>query len=184
MPRSGGYNENMKKSIVVGGFVGAAVLASACVAYAFTEPAAMPPLGNTPAPITVGSGRQVKTGDLTVSNLNAASITLGGETRSSWLDAASSCGWSGWRCDCQSDGSSAASVAITVGMQCSGGQLAGIKVVSLAISSKEKSCGKTAPAPCNQALYTYKNAAGDAGDTFLGTATNVIKSIFCLGIFC
>jgi len=174
----------MRKPWGVIGIVGTALFASACVAYAFTEPTTMPPLGNTPAPITVGSGRQVKTGDLTVNNLNAATITLGGETRSSWLDAASSCGWSGWRCDCQSDGSSAASVAITMGMQCSGGQLAGIKVVSLAISSKEKSCGKTAPAPCNQALYTYKNAAGSAADTFLGTTTKVIKCISSLGIFC
>ncbi len=173
----------MKKSLFIGGI--AAMSAIASVALAFTEPTALPPLNNAPSPITVGSGRQVKAGDLTVNNLKATSITLGGETRASWLEAGSSCTWTGWKCDCKSDGSSAAGLAMTVGLQCSGGQLTGIKVVSLQISSKPKSCGATAPAPCSQALYTKQNAAGDGGDTFLGTAGNVLKTIVCFGgLFC
>ncbi len=179
------YDTTMKKSFIIRGIAIGAAIAFTGTALAFTEPTALPPLNNAPSPITVGSGRQVKAGDLTVSNLKATSITLGEETRTSWLDAASSCGWTGWKCDCKSDGSSAAGLALTVGVQCSGGQLAGVKVVSLQISSKAKSCGATAPAPCAQALYTRQNAGGDAGDTFLGTAGNVIKSIVCFGgLFC
>ncbi len=173
----------MRKSWLIGGIAGMSAIAS--VAFAFTEPTALPPLNNAPSPITAGSGRQVKAGDLTVNNLKATTITLGGETRASWLEAGSSCAWSGWKCDCKSDGSSAAGLAITMGLQCSGGQLTGVKVVSLQISSKPKSCGATAPAPCSQALYTRLNAGGDANDTFLGTVNDGFTKVVCLwGLLC
>lgn len=154
-------------------------------ALAFTEPTGAPPLNNAPAPLNVGAGRQTKNGDITLQNIKASSITLGESTRTSWLDAASACKWEGWKCDCRSDGSSGASIALTIGMQCSGGQLQDMEVVDLQISSKQKSCAVTAPAPCKQALYIYKNPAGDAGETTLDKVRNITTKIICLGgLFC
>ncbi len=142
------------KNLFMGGVAVGVMFGATYAAFAFIEPTALPPLDNAPAPITAGSGRQVKTGDLTVGNLKASSITLGDETRTSWFEASSSCGWTGWKCDCTSDDSTLASVALTVGIRCAGGQLADIKVVSLQISSKTKSCSATAPSPCDQVLYS------------------------------
>lgn len=138
----------------------AAVLFSAVLmgtAFAFTEPTGTPPTKNVPAPLNVGAGRQEKSGDLTVQNMKASSITLGESTRTSWLDAASACKWEGWKCDCRSDGSSFASIALTTGAECSGGQLRDMRIMDLQISSKGKTCGSKAPTGCTQSLYTYKN---------------------------
>lgn len=142
------------KNFIAGGVAAGMAFGAVYAAFAFTEPTGTPPLNNAPAPITAGAGRQVKTGDLTVNNLKASSITLGEETRASWLDAGASCAWTGWKCDCRQDDSTFASVALTVGMQCLGGQLADVKILSLQISSRDKSCGAKAPAPCEAALYS------------------------------
>ncbi len=143
------------KNLFTGGVVVGVMFGAAYAVFAFTEPTALPPLGNTPPPITAGPGKQVKTGDLTVANLKASSITLGEETRTSWFDASSSCGWTEWKCDCRDDSSTLVDVAITMGMRCAGGQLADIKVISLRVVSGtgSSSCPARAPAPCAEALY-------------------------------
>ena len=143
------------KNFITGGIAAGIAFGMVYAAFAFTEPSSPPPLNNAPAPITTGAGRQVKTGDLTVGDLKASSITLGEETRTSWLDAGASCAWTGWKCDCRDDDSTFASVALTVGMQCLGGQLSDIKIFSLQISSRTKSCTTKAPAPCEAALYSH-----------------------------
>ncbi len=154
-------------------------------AFAFTEPTGTPPTKNVPAPLNVGAGIQEKAGGLVMQTIKSASITLGESTRTSWLDAASACKWEGWKCDCQSNGSSVAGLAITMGMQCSGGQLADMKIVSVAISSKTKSCEPTAPAPCKQALYTYLNSPASDNETVLSKASDVVTKIICFGgLFC
>lgn len=53
-------------------------------ALAFNEPTANPPNDNVAAPLNVGGGRQTKVGDITLNNMVATSITLGGETRFAW----------------------------------------------------------------------------------------------------
>lgn len=139
------------------------VAATACsviilgTAFAFTEPTGTPPTNNVPAPLNVGVGTQEKTGGLVMQSMKAASITLGESTRTSWLDAGSACAWEGWKCDCRSDGSSFASIALTTGAQCSGGQLRDVKIMDLQISSKSKTCSSKAPTGCTATLYTYKN---------------------------
>ena len=143
------------KHFLVGGISAGVVFGIASAVFAFTEPSMTPPSGNTPAPITTGGGRQVKAGDLSVANLTASTITLGGETRASWLDAGASCAWTGWKCDCRDNGSTFADVELTVGMKCAGGQLADMKIISLQISSRDKSCGSAAPAPCDQRLFSH-----------------------------
>ena len=145
----------------------------AYAAFAFTEPTGIPPQNNVPPPITVGSGRQVKSGDLTLQNMKASSITLGEDTRTTWLDAASACAWEGWKCDCKNDGSTGASIALTMGVQCTSGRLTDMKIVSLQISSKGKSCSGTAPSPCKQTIYAYKNVSVDDGGTILNAVTNL-----------
>ncbi len=158
----------------------ACVVAGACsviiigTVLAFTEPTGTPPTKNVPAPLNVGAGTQEKAGGLVMQSMKSASITLGESTRTSWLDAASACKWEGWKCDCKNDGSSFAYVALTIGAQCSGGQLQDFKIVNIAISSKGKLCPKTAPAGCAPSLYTYKNVADVSGG----------DAWYCLGIFC
>ncbi len=56
------------------------------IVFAWNEPTANPPNDNVVAPLNVGSGRQFKTGDITLNNLAATSITLGGDTRFAWPD--------------------------------------------------------------------------------------------------
>lgn len=154
-------------------------------AFAFTEPTGTPPTRNVPAPLNVGAGTQEKAGGLVMQSMKAASITLGESTRTSWLDAASSCNWEGWKCDCRSDGSSVAGIAMTFGAQCSGGQLQGVKIVSLSISSRSEVCSATAPAPCRQSFYTYANPSPSESETTLNKTTNVLNKIICLGgLFC
>ncbi len=154
-------------------------------AFAFTEPTGTPPTRNVPAPLNVGAGIQEKAGGLVMQTMKSASITLGESTRTSWLDAGSACKWEGWKCDCKNDGSSGASLALTMGMQCSGGQLVDMKIVSIQISSKGKVCSTTAPAPCRADIYTYKNVPVSDSDTVLNTATKVVNKIICLGgLFC
>ncbi len=165
------YHIHMNRFIFVGGSV--AVFFFAYAAFAFTEPTGVPPQNNVPPPITVGSGRQVKAGDLTVQNIKASSITLGEDTRTTWLDAASACAWDGWKCDCKNDGSSGASIALTMGVQCTSGRLTDMKIVSIQISTKEKKCSATAPAPCKQIIYSYANASGDSGETVLDVISNL-----------
>ena len=136
-------------------------------ALAFTEPTGTPPTNNVPAPLNVGAGRQIKNGDLTVQNIKASSVTLGESTRTSWLDAASACSWEGWKCNCKNDGSSFAYIAITMGAQCSGGQLRDIRLINIQLSSKGKTCPATAPVFCQPSLYTYENVSGvDEGDAW------------------
>lgn len=167
----------MNRFITVIISIGCAIFGAYAV-FAFTEPTGTPPLNNAPAPLTVGSGRQVKGGDLTVMNMKASSITLGEDTRTTWLEAGSACAWEGWKCGCQSDGSSGASLALTIGTECKSGRLTDMKIVSMAISSKGKSCGAAAPPPCTPSLYKYQNAGGSQGSTFL-------DDVSCLwGLFC
>lgn len=54
---------------------------------AWNEPTADPPNDNVAAPLNVGGGRQTKVGDITLNNLSATSITLGGDTRFAWPDS-------------------------------------------------------------------------------------------------
>lgn len=129
-------------------------------ALAFTEPTGAPPLNNTPAPLNVGAGRQTKSGDITLQNIKASSITLGESTRTSWLDAGAACSWEGWKCNCKNDGSSFASIAITLGAHCSGGQLRDIRIITIQLSSKGKTCPATPPILCKPSLYTYENILG------------------------
>jgi hypothetical protein len=154
----------MKNLLAFGVFAVAGLWLAQSVVLAFTEPAQPPPQGNVPPPITVGPGRQSKAGDITVQNLKASSITLGEDTRTTWLDALGACAWEGWKCDCQNNNSSGSSVALTVGIQCQGGQLRDMRIVDLQISSKTKSCPSKAPAPCAASLYKYKNDKAADGD--------------------
>lgn len=140
-------------------------------AFAFTEPVGTPPTKNVPAPLNVGAGIQEKAGGLVMQTMKSASITLGESTRTSWLDAASSCNWEGLKCDCKNDGSTFAYIAMTIGAKCSGGQLQDFKIVNIALSSKGKSCPKKAPAECNASLYTYKNVPSGG-------------AWYCFGMFC
>lgn len=132
-------------------------------AFAFAEPTGTPPTKNVAAPLNVGAGTQEKAGGLVMQSMKSASITLGESTRTSWLDAASACKWEGWKCDCRNDGSSFAYIAITMGLQCSGGQLQDFRIMGIDLSSKGKVCPATAPAGCKPSLYTYKNIAGVSG---------------------
>ncbi len=145
--------------------VAATALSAALIgtAFAFTEPAGVPPTKNVPAPLNVGAGVQEKAGGLVMQTMKSASITLGESTRTSWLDAGSACNWEGWKCDCKNDGSSFAYIAMTIGAKCSGGQLQDFKIVSIALSSKGKLCSTAAPAECKPSLYTYKNVADVSG---------------------
>lgn len=126
---------------------------------AWTEPTASPPNENVPAPLNVGSGRQVKSGDLTVGNLKATSITLGEDTRFGWpggggAGGGAACAWEGTKCDCKADGSTFADARVIIGATCASGQLTDIKVVNFSVTSGSKSCNKTAPAGCTPSLYT------------------------------
>ncbi len=164
-------------ALISAGFIG--------TAFAFTEPTGTPPTKNVPAPLNVGAGVQEKAGGLVMQTMKSASITLGESTRTSWLDAASACNWEGWKCDCRSDGASVAGISMTLGAQCSGGQLQDMKIIGLSISSKAKTCSATAPAPCKQALYRYANPASSESETTLDKTVDVVKKIICLGgLFC
>ena len=96
------YTEHMKKSLLVILTAVASIFIANYLVLAFTEPTGAPPTNNVPAPINVGSGRQIKTGDLTVGNLKASSITLGEDTRTAWPSGGSggSCTWAGNKCRC------------------------------------------------------------------------------------
>ena len=153
-------------------------------AFAFTEPTGTPPTKNVPAPLNVGAGIQEKSGGLVMQTMKSASITLGESTRTSWLDAASSCNWEGWKCNCRSDESSFAALQLTIGMKCSGGQLQDFKIMDMQISSKDKSCPAAAPAGCVPALYTKQNDVS-GNETVLNKTVNVLTKIVCLGgLFC
>lgn len=144
----------------------AAAVCSAIIigtALAFTEPTGVPPTKNVAAPLNVGAGTQEKAGNLIMQNMKASSITLGESTRTSWLDAGSACSWEGWKCNCKNDGSSFAYIAITIGAQCSSGQLRDFRIVGLQLSSKGKTCPVTPPIFCKPSLYTYENVSGVSG---------------------
>lgn len=126
---------------------------------AFTEPTALPPNENVPAPLNVGGGRQVKNGDLTVGNLKATSVTLGDDTRFAWPSGTggaggAACAWEGTKCDCKADGSTFADARVIIGATCASGQLTDIKVVNFSITSGGRSCDRVAPAGCTPSLYT------------------------------
>lgn len=98
--------------------------------FAFTEPTGTPPTNNSPAPLNVGSGRQVKNGDITVQNLKASSITLGEDTRTAWPGTAAgggACAWEGTKCTCMSDSTTGwwggKTIRIITKMTCSGGRV-------------------------------------------------------------
>ncbi len=132
-------------------------------AYAFVEPTGTAATFPSPVIINVGVGNQTKSGDLTVHDLKASGITLGEERRTSWLAVGSACAWNGWRCDCRSDDSSAASMMLIFGVRCSGGRVSDMKLLPVQISSQTKSCPASAPSPCSAGLYTRF----DGGDTTL-----------------
>lgn len=104
----------MKNSAMIIVTAIASIFLANYIVLAFTEPTGAPPLNNVPAPLNVGSGRQVKNGDLTVNNIKAASITLGEDTRTAWPSGTSgtggaggtsgvrgeSCSWQGNKCRC------------------------------------------------------------------------------------
>lgn len=144
------------------------------MAQAFTEPSDTPLATSSPAIINTGPASQAKSGDLTVGNMKAdKGIVFGGEKRTSWLPTGAACAWEGWKCDCHSDGSSAAAISLTFGVRCSGGRVEDARLFGLAISSKSKTCGASAPSPCAQSLYTRENT--DSG-TFLEAAGDGISS--------
>lgn len=107
----------------------ASVFIANYIVFAFTEPTSPPPAGNVPAPLNVGAGRQVKSGDLTVSNLKAASITLGEDTRTVWpgTGGGGACAWEGTKCTCMSDSTTGwwggKTIRIITKMTCSGGRV-------------------------------------------------------------
>ncbi len=138
-------------------------------ALAFTEPTGTPPTNNVPAPLNVGAGTQEKAGGLVMQSMKATSITLGESTRTSWLDAASACNWEGWKCNCRANESSFAALQLTLGMQCSGGQLRDFKIMDMQISSRDKQCASSIPTGCTPALYTYENDVSGS--------TSVISSV-------
>ncbi len=161
--------------------VGAIVLLAACAAFlgmgsaaAFTEPSGGPAAFSSPTLLNTGPASQTKAGDIAVENLKSSnSIGLGGVTRTSWFPGGTGCAWEGWKCDCKSDGSSFASLALTFGVKCARGRVEDAGLFGLAISSKTKSCNASAPAPCTQALYTRNN---QDGGTFLESATAGLSS--------
>jgi len=65
-------------------FVLAAVLVLAFINFvtAFTEPTEIPPGGNVPAPLNVGSQAQTKLGDLTVNNFSVVNNFISGSISS------------------------------------------------------------------------------------------------------
>lgn len=161
----------LKNTIIVGIF---GLLAAASTAQAFMEPKGTPLTTSSPAIVNTGPANQVKLGDLTVGNMKAdKGINFSGEKRTSWLPTGAACAWEGWKCDCHSDGSSAAAISITLGVRCVGGRVEDARLFGLAISSKSKTCSASAPSPCAQALYTKENT--DSG-TFLEAASDGISS--------
>ncbi len=125
--------------------------------FAWNEPTANPPNDNVVAPLNVGSGRQFKTGDITLNNLAATSITLGGDTRFAWPGGiGASCNWQGIQCSCKTDSWDAPRGFITIGSKCFGGVYIGTDVVDFGVSSIASiGCPSQPPAECN-AGYTRK----------------------------
>lgn len=151
-----------------------ASVAGFSLALAFAEPGGTPLATSSPMVINTGPANQTKSGDMTVGNMKAErGIVFGGEKRTSWLPTGAACAWEGWKCDCHSDGSSVAAISLTFGVKCAAGRVEDVRMFGLAISSKSKTCGASAPSPCAQALYTRENTDGG---TFLEAAGDGISS--------
>ena len=125
--------------------------------FAWNEPTADPPNDNVAAPLNVGFGRQTKSGDITLNNLKATSITLGEDTRFAWPGGiGASCNWEGVKCSCKTDGWDAPRGFITIGSKCLSGIYTGTDVVDFGISNIASiGCPSNAPAECN-AGYTRR----------------------------
>ncbi len=123
----------------------------------FQQPTLPPPDGNVPAPVNVGPGYQVKSGDLAVNNFIANAISLGGITRLSWpTGTGAACIWEGVRCSCRDNSSTFTDLALTIGMTCNGGQVTNFEIIDMQISSKSKSCSSKPPPGCTPGLYTFE----------------------------
>lgn len=121
----------MKNFIRIAFTTALSIFAINYLVFAFTEPTGPPPTNNVPAPLNVGSGRQVKSGDITVQNLKAGSITLGEDTRTAWPGSVggggNACAWEGTKCTCMSDSTTGwwggKTIRIITKMTCSQGRV-------------------------------------------------------------
>lgn len=111
------------------------------VVFAWSEPTANPPNDNVATPLNVGSGRQTKAGDITVNNLAATSITLGGDTRFAWPGGGGAgCSWQGQRCSCKDVDNiwiggrtgGTEKVRVVIGATCNVGVLTDVGIISIA----------------------------------------------------
>ncbi len=123
----------------------------------FQQPTLPPPDGNVPAPVNVGPGYQVKSGDLAVNNFIANAISLGGITRLSWpTGTGAACTWEGVRCSCRDDSSTFADLALIVGLTCNSGRVTNFEIIDMQISSSSKNCSSNPPPGCTAGLYTFE----------------------------
>lgn len=136
----------MKDFIRIISSAGAAALSLVAIHYmvfAFTEPTGVPPTNNVSAPLNIGSGRQVKNGDLTVQNLKASSITLGEDTRTVWPGSVGggACAWEGTKCTCMSDSTTGwfggKTIRIVTRMTCAGGRVTDYGISDLRIGDNK-----------------------------------------------
>ena len=72
-----------------------------------------------------------------------------------------------------------------IGVQCSGGRIADMRLLPVAISSIQKPCPETKPALCGAGLYTYYNGGEytvlglirSAADSAVKVVVNVVKAV-------
>ena len=146
------------------------------IVLAFTEPTAAPPAENVGAPLNVGPGRQIKQGDLTVDNLAATSITLGGDTRFGWPSGGGggegggevipACRWQGVQCQCMDDITGAGEGFLILGVTCQRNMIRNVKIIDFEIGGEKggglfgggggenKACPVTKPEGCDIYLRT------------------------------
>ena len=152
----------MKKIIIALTSLIAVLAVNYFVFAVWNEPTQSPPNGNVPAPVNVGPDYQKKEGNLEVNNMTAASITLGGVTKTAWPVGGIggvACTWEGTKCDCKDDETSTWTGSeiqskITIGTTCTGGQITEVKIVNFQVSTGERNCQSTPPAACTPGLYT------------------------------
>jgi hypothetical protein len=138
---------------------GLVLVANYLVYAVFNEPTAMPPLGNTPAPINIGPDTQVKDGVIGVKELIAnTAITLGGVRKTAWPAGGvggAACTWEGTKCDCWDDTSTFTDIKLTIGLTCASGQITDFGIKELDVTSRTKDCRDNPPSGCTAGLYTH-----------------------------
>lgn len=129
--------------------------------FTWQGPTADPPNENVAAPLNVGAGRQTKVGDLTLNNLKATSITLGGDTRFAWpggSGGSAGCAWEGKKCACFYNGGDIDG-RLVIGTTCRGGALVDFDIVNFATENTDISPCPRVPPPqwgCAPSLYSRK----------------------------